>query len=157
MTEKEELRESIKFVSDHFKMGSLLPQKGWKRFRLAHHISFSRRNVAAAGIVAVVLAASASIYYFTAPSGHSPSEETFEHVSMMNELPGEAKTAKIEFKNTPLKDVVAEIERVYEVKIANVPRENIMVTISYEGTAADVIETLNELFNINLIIATETN
>ncbi len=67
----------------------------------------------------------------------------------------EEKTAKIEFKNTPLKEVVAEIERVYQVRIENVPQEEILITISYEGTASDVVETINELFNTKLNIATE--
>ncbi len=46
MTEKKEIGESINFVSRHFKEGALLPQSGWKKFRMTHHISslVSRKN-----------------------------------------------------------------------------------------------------------------
>lgn len=154
MTEKKEIGESINFVSRHFKEGALLPQSGWKKFRMTHQISY-KRNIAAACVAAAVLAASASIFYFSTTTGHSDSKETVAQVNIQEEKSIEVKTAKIEFKNTPLKEVVAEIERVYQVRIENVPQEEILITISYEGTASDVVETINELFNTKLNIATE--
>ncbi len=153
MTEYQELDENIQFVAQHFIEGTLLPYKGWQRFKLLHHISTYRRNIAAAGIAAVVLAASASIYYFTIHDGGATSESVTAKVDSNSTITKEAKTAKIQFNNAPLTDVVAEIERVYDVKITNLPEEEILITISYEGTASDLIETINELFNIKLTIS----
>ena len=58
---------------------------------------------------------------------------------------------KIEFTDAPLADVVKEIERVYEVHVVNVPEMgDYRLTLSYEGTAKDLVETINELLGTSL-------
>ncbi|MDE6549534.1 MAG: DUF4974 domain-containing protein [Muribaculaceae bacterium] len=153
MTELKYKEESLKFVANHFKDGALLPREGWRRFKLTHHVSSFRRKFAAACAVAVVLAASASIYFFSSYESHYEPNEKITEVGIESKKTEGVKISKIHFNNAPLKDVVAEIERVYDVKIKNVPDEEIMVTISYEGTASDVVETINDLFNTNLTIS----
>lgn len=153
MTEKKDFEESVKFVAQNFEEGSLLPRKGWQRFRLAHRISNFRRNIAAACIATIVLAASASIYYLSSATSETESNETFSHSSVETTETTAEKTVKIEFKDTPLKQVVAEIEQAYDVTVDNVPEEEIRLTISYEGTASDVVETINDLLNTNLTIS----
>ncbi len=155
MTKNKEMEEDLQFVAHHFKEGTLLPSNGWRKFKLMHQISSFRRQIAAASIAVVVLAASASIYYLSSQDKPSASEESANIVGIETPMPSETKTAKIEFKNAPLTDVVAEIERVYGVRITNIPDDKIMVTISYEGTASDVVETINDLFDTNLKIATD--
>lgn len=157
MTENNEMEEDLHFVVNHFKKGTLLPSNGWRKFKLKHRLSNYKRYIAAASITAVVLAASASLYYLSSHNVNSQREEQITEVIPTVASPMEATTAKIEFKNAPLTDVVAEIERIYGVKITNLPEERIMVTISYEGTALDVVETINDLFDTNLKIATTAN
>ncbi len=154
MTKNKEMEEDLQFVARHFIEGSLLPDKGWRKFKLSHQISTFRRQIAAASVAIAVLAASASIYYLSSQDKPSTSEESIKVASIETPKPPETKTAKIEFKNAPLPDVIAEIERVYGVRITNIPEDKIMVTISYEGTASDVVETINELFDTHLKIAT---
>ncbi len=157
MTKIKEMEEDLQFVAHHFKEGTLLPSNGWRKFKLTHHLSSVRFRVAAASIAAVVFAASASIYYFSSHTTPSTSEESIKVATQGTALPPDTKTAKIEFKNTPLSEVVAEIERVYGVKVINIPTDQIMVTISYEGTASDVVETINDLFDTHLKIASNAN
>ena len=157
MTELKIKEESLKFVAGHFKEGALLPREGWRRFKLTHHLSTFGRKFAAACAVAVVLAASASIYFFSSYESHTESNENITDIRIDDKKPMDVKISKIQFNNAPLKDVVAEIERVYDVTIKNVPDEEIMVTISYEGTASDVVETINDLFNTNLTISSKDN
>lgn len=153
MTEIKKTETDFQFVLHHFKEGTLLPKKGWQRFKLLHHISYIRRNIAAASIAAVVLAASASIYYISSADRDSESKTAVTNVdTKTSNTSSEVKIAKIQFRNAPLKEVVSKIESVYDVTISNLPKDDIMVTISYEGTAADVVETLNELFDIDLKI-----
>ncbi|MDE7346739.1 MAG: DUF4974 domain-containing protein [Muribaculaceae bacterium] len=150
MTEKKEFEESIRFVARNFRNGALLPYSGWKRFRQTHRISTYRSKISAASIVAVVLAASASLYY-----SYTTNKDTQEPVSIQiseSQDIEKEKTEKIYFKDTPLKDVVVEIERVYDISIINVPQEEMRITISYEGTASDLIETINDLMNTSLKI-----
>jgi hypothetical protein len=61
----------------------------------------------------------------------------------------------IEFTDAPLTDVVARIEAEYGVKVENVSAETYKLTLRYEGNAADLIDTINELLNTNLTIADE--
>ncbi|MDE7421775.1 MAG: hypothetical protein K2N35_16415 [Muribaculaceae bacterium] len=146
------LDNESEFVIGHYKDGTLLPNEGWRRFKLTHRITSFKRYIAAASVATVVLAASASLYYFYATNSNQATETI--HLTPTNETQSttENKIEKIEFYNAPLKEVVADIERVYVVSISNVPEEEVRVTISYEGTAQDVVETINELLNTNLVI-----
>lgn len=153
MTEKNKTEESIRFVTGHYVDDTLLPRQGWQRFRLTHHISSLRRNLAAACIGAAVLAASAaSIYYFYSSTAASPAEETTITPASETVMVPANISRKIEFHDAPLREVAAEIERVYDVEISNVPRQEMSITISYEGTAADVVETINDLLDIHLTV-----
>ncbi len=156
MTKKNLIDKESEFVVSHYKDGTLLPKEGWRRFRLTHQISSFKRYVAAASVATIVLAASASLYYYYAAS-HSTTEEIHLSSTQETKLADENKIEKIEFHNASLKEVVAEIERVYSVKISNVPNEDLRVTISYEGTAQDVVETINDLLNTNLLIVSKNN
>ncbi len=153
MTEKKVLDKNQKFVVRHFKEGRLLPNEGWHRFKLTHHINSIKRYIAAASVSAVILAATASLYYYS-NTRDSSSKEDMHLTPIEDTMPSaEYKIEKIEFHNATLKEVIAEIERVYDVSISNVPEEEIRMTISYEGTASDVVENLNDLLNINLIVS----
>lgn len=155
MTEKNILDNHSDFVVSHFKDDYLLPDEGWRRFKLTNHIPFFKRNVVAASVAAIVLAASASIYYYSKDS--QPETEDISLQTTLDTTTARNKIEKIEFHDASLKDVVAEIERVYNVSIANVPASDIRVNISYEGTAQDVVETINELLDTNLEISSGNN
>lgn len=157
MTEKNKTEESIRFVTRHYQDDTLLPREGWQRFSVSHHISSLRRNVAAAYIGAVVFAAAASIYYFnTRPDIPATVENMNVQPSETAGVP-EQRIERIEFHNASLKEVVAEIERVYGVTIGNVPSEEMSITISYEGTAQDVVETINDLLTLNLTVSSKSD
>lgn len=154
MQNRKKTEESIDFVSGYFEEGALMPREGWRRFLLTHRIGHMRRNIAAACIGAAILTATASIYYFTS-STHPQQQIKTERITTPSE-PASAfepmKMVKIEFADATLQEVVAEIEKIYGVKVGNVPREEMRLTISYEGNAYDVIETINELLETNLVI-----
>lgn len=157
MTEKNNNDESLRFVTRHFEDDTLLPRQGWRLFSRTHHISSLRHKVAAACIGAAVLAASASIYYFAyQPDTTDPIENVNEPQAETAVAP-EQRIERIEFHDAPLREVVAEIERVYGVTIGNVPSEEISLTISYEGTAQDVVETINDLLNLNLTVSPKSD
>lgn len=157
MTEKNEFDKRSEFVVRHFKDGALLPNEGWHRFKLTHHISSFKRYVAAASVATIVLAASASLYYFYNIKSNPETQNVHLISTEETKHSIEYRIEKIEFHNASLKDVVAEIEHVYDVKISNVPEEDIRVNISYEGTAQDFVETINELLNTNLVIVSYKN
>ncbi len=155
MTDKNKTEESIRFVTRHYREDTLLAPTGWQRFRLTHHISSFRRNAVAASIGLAVLAASASLYYFTVADHNTAQEENAVIPITETTVAPENRIERIEFHDAPLKEVVAEIERVYGVTISNLPDSDISITISYEGTAADVVETINDLLGSSLTVTTE--
>lgn len=154
MSDNKKIDESIDFVSSHYD-GSLLPQEGWRRFSRTHRVPWLRRNIAAACIGAIVLAASAASIYYISTSENSSGIETTEASSPSNNptpVFEPYKIVRIQFSDAPLADVVKEIEKVYGVKVTNMPKEEVRLTISYEGNAYDVVETINELLGTNLAI-----
>ena len=158
MKENNKTEESLRFVTRHFEEDTLLPRTGWQQFSVSHHISSSlRRNVAAACIGAVVFAAAASIYYFNTRPDIPATVEKVNVQPTETAVAPEMRIERIEFHDAPLKDVVAEIERIYGVTIGNVPDKDMRLTISYEGTAQDVVETINDLLNLNLTVSSKSD
>lgn len=157
MSENKKIDESLDFVSRYYEEDSLMPRQGWYRFRLTHSMPKWRRNVAAACIGAVVLVASASVYYVMTSSTSEREEPGVVTTVVETTEQNPYKVVKIQFTDAALKDVVKEIEKAYGVKITNVPAEETRLTISYEGNAYDVVETINDLLGINLKIEEDTD
>ena len=152
MAHKKEIEENMEFVARYYRDNTLLPREGWKHFKAIHSLSNLRRNIAAAAIGVAIMATAATIYYASTTS-HNDGAVEITPTPTGTEIISSAQTSrKIEFHDASLKEVVAEIERLYGVKVVNLPREEIRVTISYEGTAEDVITTINELFDTELRI-----
>lgn len=62
---------------------------------------------------------------------------------------------RIEFTDTPLSDIVKETEKVYGVKLTNLPDQSQRLTVSYEGNAQDFVAVLNQLLNADIKIETD--
>ncbi len=139
----EELSISVKTVENQM-------TKAFKALR-----SNLRRNIAVAAVaIAVAAMAALTVYYIV--SSKAPEEPAPAPVEIPVEVPAVSPVSKkIEFRDASLLQVVAEIERLYGVKIADIPQEEIRVSISYEGTAEDVVATLNDLFDTRLQIVAE--
>lgn len=106
--------------------------------------------MAAAVSAAVVLTASAAIIYkaSTAPSISSGTEVT---------APIEADkdvVKAIDFENTPLTVVVEKINETYNVEVTGLPEspEEYRLSLHYEGTASDLVETINEILGTELTV-----
>lgn len=113
----------------------------------------SPRRIAAAA-VATVLLASASCYFYISYSGDKSdaSIPRQDNTSIEEVAPAMAASAVIEFNDSPLSEVVREIEKVYGVVITNLPDKDYRLTLRYEGNADDLVETINELLGIQLKI-----
>lgn len=59
---------------------------------------------------------------------------------------------RLEFNDAPLSEVVDGVENAYGVTLTNVPEDDLRLTLSYEGTAQDFIETVNELLGTEIRI-----
>lgn len=103
------------------------------------------RRIAAASAIAIVITASAFIYHASKYSVDSDAvtNETQENAT----IPAEEKeiSRRIEFNDAALKDVIKKVEEVYQVEIVNIPESNMHLTLSYEGTAEELIDAVNEI------------
>lgn len=143
MNEKE-----IKFIADRYKKGRFSTDKAWNRLGIRPVSIWRKYRVAAAVAAAVVITASAAIIYkaSTAPSIPSGTEVTAPVVA------GKDVVRVIDFENTQLTVVVEKINETYGVKVTGLPEspDKYRLSLHYEGTASDLVETINEILGTEL-------
>lgn len=143
---KDKFEESLAFVVRFYRRDAFRPNmlfvapNRWRRLAVAAS--------AALGIVV----ASACVYLLTT---HSPVSETVEETTATTAATYVEATntvsRRIKFDDAPLTLVVDEIETVYGVKVSHVAdSDTTRLTLSYEGNAADLLNTINELLGTDL-------
>ena len=148
MKEDKKLNESLKFVVNNYDDESFSKSHAWKK--LMPPVAFwNVRRIAAASIIAVVVTASAFIYH-AAKYGDTPDTVPEKQESPVAPVRGKEFATRIEFKDAALKDVVNKIEEDYQVKIKNIPESDVRLTLSYEGTAEELIDVINEIAGTDL-------
>lgn len=140
--------EEVAFVARHYKRGAFAIGTAWKR------VSPTRRRwgfskIAVVLVIVGVAGAMAAVWMHDfKPLEVAPPEVT---------QPAETKTVSperkvIDFDDAALPLVVEKIIQTYGVTVTNLPEdaEDYHLTLHYEGTAAELIETINEILTINL-------
>lgn len=148
MTEK--INESIKFVAKHYRPDSFLPT-----MRFVPVSFWRRRGAVAAAVAAGILVVSACVYMLlpVAETTRQLSPEPPATTAAPSPASSEYVVKSIEFTDAPLAEVVKAIEDTYNVKISGLEEGcKVRLTLSYEGTAADLVETINELEGTKLTI-----
>lgn len=140
-------KESVDFVSHFYCRGAFVARR---RF-VSHYRLWRWRGVAAA-LAGCVLAASAAIVY-VGTHRVGTAQPDLPAVEMSVE-PVKAEVKRMEFVNAPLDSVVTRIENVYGVKVDGVSESDTMrLTLSYEGTAEDLVDAINLTLDIHLSIS----
>lgn len=151
MTEK--MKKSLQFVTKFYRPGALCPDDSF----ITEGLPFWKRHAVAASIIGITLLAAAAVstYLVLAPS--KPETETVTQKTETPALPNEdtpkADTVKeMKFEDAPLPEVVKAIEKDYAVKIAGNTEGQPGLTLSYKGTAEDLVAAINDLLGTNLSI-----
>lgn len=143
--------ESIKFVVSHYAVKSFDLKDA--RRGLPFRRLIRRRRIAAA-ITVVALTASAGVYMALKPDNHITHPETMTDPGVV--LPTAEKNIRLEFVDTPLSQVIQTIEAAYDVKIDNIPADTtVTLTLSYEGTASDIVSAINMILQTDMTIRGE--
>ncbi len=157
MDKKESIEESIGFVSRHYDREAF-DEKTYLRAIVGNNVSrlHLRPLHFAAAIAGAVLVASACvlIYDRIAERPVQPAE-TIVPEKPEASVETVVRSERVEFNDASLGDVIDRIEKVYGVKVTDVPKEDYRLTLSYEGTAADLVATINELLGTDLQIKNE--
>ena len=151
----EKFKNSLEFVTKHYRQGAFrasllfapVVSRPWWRTRAA----------AASAACAAVLVASAAYYFLNIAPAKSPELPAAPDATEATAPAAIAEDVKrIEFTDAPLARVAREIEEVYGVTVSGVPADTTLhLTLSYEGTAADLTATINELLDTHLTIEAE--
>lgn len=147
--------ESIDFVTLYYCKGAFDADRALRMIRFLPAVPWWRRRGVVAAAIGGALVASAAVFTYIVPDREDGDRVPTEQV----DTPA-AKTSapvleikKIEFADAPLSRVVEEIESVYSVKVTNVPVDgDYHLTLSYEGTAEDLVETINDLLGTSLAV-----
>lgn len=146
--------ESIDFVTLYYCKGAFDADRALRMIRFLPSVPWWRRRGVVAAAIGGALVASAAVFTYIVPDreegGNLPTEQV---VTPAVETPAATEVKKIEFADAPLARVVEEIERVYNVKVTNLPAGgDYRLTLSYEGTAEDLVETINDLLGTSLAV-----
>ena len=157
MTSDKKINDSFHFVVRFYRPGAFRADRNPSGILYISPVkSWWRRYGIAASFAGVALLASAIVigYYASheSPSAAPMVEETTTRP--VSPAGAEEKIQRIEFTDVPLRQVVAKIEEVYGVKIEGLePGDTHRLTLSYEGTATDLVDTINDTLGTNLTIA----
>lgn len=167
MSENSRFQRETDFVSRHYREGAFRPTL---RFGTSLRGFMTPKRWAAAILIAVTLTAGAMICYRILRTEPAPQPVPVERpvpapapVAEPEPVPEPEKpepvpeaepevVSRIEFDDTPVSVVARKVEEVYGVRLGNLPADDPAVTISYEGNAADLVETLNELLGSEIVI-----
>lgn len=146
-----EERNSIDFVAKHYRHGMFAVKPALRRIKGINGSWWSRTRVAAAVTIFIVVTASAAVFVrYNYLSPRDASVDTPAAVQAPAQI-----VRVIDFEAAPLPAVVSKIHEVYGVDIVNLP-ENVTdysLSLHYEGSAADLIETINDLLGTEMKIA----
>ncbi|MCM1490579.1 MAG: hypothetical protein NC095_07115 [Muribaculum sp.] len=141
--------KNIEFVAKHYRTSKFNADRGWKRLGISRRFWNWKRVSAAAAVGVVVVSAAAFAvyenYYVDTPSQQEVTPNTVAPAYMIK---------AIDFENAPLPKVIESIENTYEVKIINIPDDatDFNLSLHYEGNAFELVETINDILDINLKI-----
>ena len=74
------------------------------------------------------------------------------NVETANEVPATEAVKDMKFEDAPLQEVVKAIEKEYGVKVSGATEGQPHLTLSYRGTAEDLVAAINDLLGTNLKI-----
>lgn len=143
--------KEIRFIAEHYRKGLFAVEPALRRIRPGAVKWWSRSRIAAACVAAIILTATAAVFvhnsYFsdTAPS---------EQMSQQPDIPIAEIVRVIDFEDAPLPIVVEKIKEVYGVEVDNLPKNagEYHLSLHYEGSAIDLVETINDILDTEMTI-----
>lgn len=139
----------IKFIASHYKKGLFAVEPALRRIRGVPVRWWTRSRIAVACVAAVFLTATAAIFihksYFS---------DTSEQMLKPYPLPAAEIVRVIDFEDAPLPIVVEKIREVYGVEVGNIPENagEYHLSLHYEGSATDLVETINDILDLDMVI-----
>lgn len=144
------INKDIDFVAKHYKKGLFNIETALYKIKGLRKNNRTLPKVAAISSIVVAIGATAAILITNSYN----SKEIESNVPVIEKESPMLVSHVIDFDDAPLSVVVEQINLIYGVNIENIPKDadELYVSIHYEGTALDLVETLNEILGTNLKI-----
>ena len=155
MTEDDKkFEQELDFVASHYKHGAFSKTEAWRKLAGSDSLWQWKRKAVAAAVACFVIAASAFVYNIIKTSRPEKDADKIETTATVNPAVSDsAKSARLEFTDAPIQEVINVIEATYGVSVGNVPDTGDMrLTLSFEGSAEDIIDAINATCDTNLKI-----
>lgn len=143
------MEKEVSYIAKRYRKGRFSADKGWKRLGIASSFRVRRMRIAAAIASFVVLTGTAAVRYH-----HVSISETNVGIPQNQPVNPREVVRIIDFEDTPLPVVVDRIREVYGVEVVNLPdnADNYRLSLHYEGNPMELVETINDILDINMTI-----
>ncbi|MBD5355856.1 MAG: DUF4974 domain-containing protein [Bacteroides sp.] len=142
--------KEINFIAVHYRQGHFSTNEAWRRLGIASPTKWKRMRIAAVTGGILFLSATAAVIYHQYAVTDNVQVETVEPKTTSPIFVVKV----IDFENTPLPMVIERIKEVYDVEITNIPdnAEEYKLSLHYEGTAIDLVETINDILDTQMAV-----
>lgn len=143
--------KDIDYIAKHYQAGHFAVEPALRRIRPEALRRWTPMRIAAALVAAIVLSATAAVLVhndFFIDSTPDAVQEPAETVA------AEAVVRVIDFEEAPLPVVVEKIKDVYGVEVTGLPEnaEDYILSLHYEGSATDLLETINDILETDMTV-----
>lgn len=143
-------KKDVEFVARFYKSGLFTIEPTLYRIKGFRKKIWTLQKLAAISSIVIAIGATAAILI----------TNSYNSKEIGTEAPGIEKTSPIlvsrviDFDDAPLTAVVEQINLIYGVEVHNIPTnaDELYISLHYEGTALDLVETLNEILGTNMKI-----
>ena len=154
----ESFRESIRLTAEHYDPQAYDSRRAIASMPFGVRERRLRFRTVAASVAATLLAAAAVVAVVEFNRQPTPApvpvEKTAPAPKPVEDL--SKKVERLEFTDAPVSRVVQKIENVYGVRLSNLPPDDPRLTLSYTGTAADLVETINTMLGCDIRIENDS-
>ena len=143
--------KDLRFIARHYRKGMFKVQPALRRIKGTKAVWWTRARIAAACTIAAILTATAAIFvhngYFS--SDHQTIRDIEQPAVKATHV-----VRVIDFEEAPLTDVVAKIREVYGVEVTGLPDnpDRYRLSLHYEGSALDLVETINDILDTDMTV-----
>lgn len=142
--------KEINFVAKYYRKGLFKIEPALYRIKGIRKNFWTFSKVAAVSSIVIAIGATAAIII---TNSYNPQKVETE-VPVIDNTSPLLISHIIDFDDAPLSAVVEQINLTYGVEIENIPvnAEELYISLHYEGTALDLVETLNEILGTHMKI-----
>ncbi|MCH5318358.1 MAG: hypothetical protein J1E38_01445 [Paramuribaculum sp.] len=140
------------FIARHYRAGLFRVEPALRKIKPLVRVWWTLPRVAAASILLAVIGATAAILVHNGYFAEKPVSAIEQQTS--DPTPSEMVVHSIDFDGATLPVVIEKIKAVYGVDVTGLPEnaEEYRLTLHYEGSAIELIETINEILDTEITI-----